>query len=392
MPQMVTCFAIFSLLGLIQAGDPMGIYAAKCLVGEPYVYDPSSSTVPWYTVNLDEDPKTRWKDVARSHGPQIQAALNTVKIMLDGLLGEAIYPMLVSMAGKGLPNIPQPYKDEIYGMSEYSGVPVNEIALLNTFYEIAKGCTSIVAQDSQGKIYHARNQDFGFLFIWNITTHNWMQTTALKDIVIHVNYEKNGQILYKGVTFAGHLGTLTGIRPHGWTISTNARFGSARQNVYDFFFRGITGKSFLIYADRDALDKCATYQEAIDYLSNVQLLASGYFIVGGRQPGEGAIITRAPNATLHIETIDTSKPNGWYVLQTNYDWDENVIYLDDRRGPGNDCMQKLGQENVDHYGLYQVLSSKPNLNKATVYTAVMQVDEPTLKAFIRQCDDPCWFV
>lgn len=62
----------------------------------------------------------------------------------------------------------------------------------------------------QRKIVSFRNQDFGFLFIWNITTHNWMQTTALKDIVIHVNYEKNGQILYKGVTFAGHLGTLTG--------------------------------------------------------------------------------------------------------------------------------------------------------------------------------------
>ncbi|KAE9546198.1 hypothetical protein FO519_010588, partial [Halicephalobus sp. NKZ332] len=43
-------------------------------------------------------------------------------------------------------------------------------------------------------------------------------------------------------------------------------------------------------------------------------------------------------------------------------------------------------------GLFQVLSSKPNLNKATVYTSVMQVNTPVLESYIQRCDDPCWFV
>ena len=132
--------------------------------------------------------------------------------------------------------------------------------------------------------------------------------------------------------------------------------------------------------------------QAMDYLQNTPLLAYAYFIVGGTHPGQGAIITRNPNGTDHVETIDHSKPDGWYVLQTNYDWDKKVLYLDDRRGPGHKCMNKLTQQNVGLAGLFQVLSSKPNLNKATVYTTLMQVNNPSFESYIQRCQDPCWFV
>ncbi|PAV65317.1 hypothetical protein WR25_13043 [Diploscapter pachys] len=391
MPRMFICFAILSSLGLIQAEDPMGIYAAKCLVGEPEVYDPSDMSVPWYNINLDLEPTERWKDVARSHGPQILAALDTVRMMLY-LIDVHIYDMLVSLAEKGMPYVPYPYRDEIYGIAEASGVSVGEVALLNMFYEISKGCTSIVAQDPNGKIYHARNQDFGFLFYWNITEKTWQQTIALKELVINVNFLRQGQIVYKATTFAGLAGILTGLKPHAFTISTNSRGGGIASNLYNFFYRGINDMAFVLFADRDVMEKCNNYAEAIDYLSNTPIMAPAYFIVGGRQPGEGAVISRSPNETVHIDVIDTSKPDGFFVLQTNYDWDKPTIYFDDRRTPGNDCMKKLTTYGVSHAGLYQVLSSKPNLNKVTVYTAVMQVDEPTLKAFVRDCPDPCWMV
>jgi len=35
--------------------------------------------------------------------------------------------------------------------------------LYNIFYEIFTVCTSIVGQDKSGKMYHARNLDFGLL-------------------------------------------------------------------------------------------------------------------------------------------------------------------------------------------------------------------------------------
>ena len=38
---------------------------------------------------------------------------------------------------------------------------VGEVVLYNIFYEVFTVCTSIVAQDTNGKLYHARNLDFG---------------------------------------------------------------------------------------------------------------------------------------------------------------------------------------------------------------------------------------
>jgi len=41
------------------------------------------------------------------------------------------------------------------------GVEVGEIVMMNLFYELVAQCTSIVAETPDGKIYHARNLDFG---------------------------------------------------------------------------------------------------------------------------------------------------------------------------------------------------------------------------------------
>ena len=77
--------------------------------------------------------------------------------------------------------LPAPYGDEMKGISNATGVPLGkidkgklineddsfsflgEIVLYNIFYEIFTMCTSIVAQDQNGKILHGRNLDFGLL-------------------------------------------------------------------------------------------------------------------------------------------------------------------------------------------------------------------------------------
>jgi len=57
--------------------------------------------------------------------------------------------------------LPAPYGDEMRGIANATGVPLGEIVLYNIFYEIFTMCTSIVAQDPNGKILHGRNLDFG---------------------------------------------------------------------------------------------------------------------------------------------------------------------------------------------------------------------------------------
>lgn len=58
-------------------------------------------------------------------------------------------------------SLPQPYKEEIEGISSVSGLPVSTVTLYNVFYEAFTFCTSLVIEDQSGHLYHARNLDTG---------------------------------------------------------------------------------------------------------------------------------------------------------------------------------------------------------------------------------------
>jgi acid ceramidase len=64
--------------------------------------------------------------------------------------------------------LPAPYGAEIKGISDATGINLGEIVLFNIFYEIFTLCTSIVTQDVNGNVYHARNLDFGLLLGWDL--------------------------------------------------------------------------------------------------------------------------------------------------------------------------------------------------------------------------------
>lgn len=66
--------------------------------------------------------------------------------------------------------LPSPYREEIAGISLVSGLPVSEVTLYNIFYEVFTFCTSIIVQDSTGRLYHGRNLDFG-LFLGLVFFH-----------------------------------------------------------------------------------------------------------------------------------------------------------------------------------------------------------------------------
>lgn len=69
--------------------------------------------------------------------------------------------------------MPAPYGDEIKGIANATGVELGEIVLFNIFYEVFTLCTSIVAQDTKGNVYHARNLDFGLFLGWDLKNDVW---------------------------------------------------------------------------------------------------------------------------------------------------------------------------------------------------------------------------
>ena len=104
-----------------------------------------------------------------------------------------------------------PYKDELRGIAEVLEGPSGNLVFLNIFYEMSRFCTSIVAQTEDNKdLYHARNLDFGQLFVWDIDAQSWGLPDALKNVSVNTNLFKNGKLVLKGSTLAGHVGVLTG--------------------------------------------------------------------------------------------------------------------------------------------------------------------------------------
>jgi len=101
--------------------------------------------------------------------------------------------------------------EEIRGISKATGVPIHRVVAYNTFLDLFSGCISGGAQARTGSrttMLHFRNLDW--------------EMEPLRDMVIRVEYLVNGKVVARGVTYAGYLGVLTGVR-EGLSISLNYR-------------------------------------------------------------------------------------------------------------------------------------------------------------------------
>ena len=74
-------------------------------------------------------------------------------------------------------------------------------------------CTSIIAENADGSIYHARNLDFGIWPALYLKDGNfWELTHVLRPIVVNVEFKRGGDLVYKSTTFAGFVGAHTAMR------------------------------------------------------------------------------------------------------------------------------------------------------------------------------------
>lgn len=68
------------------------------------------------------------------------------------------------------------------------------------------------------------------------------------------------------------------------------------------------------------LTESASYAEALSMLERALLTAPAYFIMAGKQAGQGAVVTRDRNFLTDLWALNfsVSVPNSWYILETNY--------------------------------------------------------------------------
>ena len=107
--------ASLNILVPVESTPPPEPYNANCLVGEASLYNASQAyRVPWYTVNLDQEPTERFKHVAMMHKAGINHALSVFEKMIGGIAGDVAVQVIDRvMQSAHDTRMPQPYKDEI---------------------------------------------------------------------------------------------------------------------------------------------------------------------------------------------------------------------------------------------------------------------------------------
>ncbi|XP_059844648.1 N-acylethanolamine-hydrolyzing acid amidase-like isoform X1 [Hypanus sabinus] len=317
-----------------------------------------NSPAPRFNVSLDVTPSQRWEPVLRKYdAAQLR---NYTQQIVSSVVPKWVINVINRLAPILKYLLPQPYRGEIEGICKFLGVKLGEGLLINLAYEASGYCTSIVAQDSRGKIYHGRNMDYTF-------------TDILRSVTVDVQFVSNGQIVYSGTTFLGFVGLWTGQKPNKFSITANERAKGARwKTAIAAFLKRNRSPSWVI---RDALREAVDFQVALKKLSYSPITANVYFILGGVKPNEGVIITREPERPIDVWPLKSTKGQ-WYRVETNYDHWRPPPAWDDRRTPAIRALNATTQKNINLNTMFKVLSSHPVLNKRTIYTTLICAAQP----------------
>ncbi|XP_045388794.1 N-acylethanolamine-hydrolyzing acid amidase [Lemur catta] len=313
---------------------------------------------PRFNVSLDAAPELRWLPVLRHYD------LDSVRAAVAQIIGDRVPRWVHALIGKAAlvleHLLPQPFTGEIRGMCDVLSLSLADCLLVNLAYESSAFCTSIVAQDSRGGIYHGRNLDYPF-------------GNILRKLTLDVQFLKNGQVVFTGTTFIGYVGLWTGQRPHKFTISGNERDkGWWWENVIAALFQRHSLISWLL---RTTLSESENFEAAVYKLAKTPLIADVYYIVGGTSSREGVVITRKRGGPVDIWPLDPLN-GAWFRVETNYDHWKPAPKRDDRRTAAIKALNATGQANLTLETLFQVLSVVPVCNNFTIYTTVMSAANP----------------
>lgn len=217
-------------------------------------------------------------------------------------------------------------------------------------------CTSIVAQDPHGQIFHGRNLD------WNLPD-------ALLNLAIDVEYQRSNVTVFHGTTILGFVGVFNGMVPGQYAVSIDARGkgGTLSGNVLEGLLHSAMTPSQHL---RMVLEQQPSFEQAVDALGSGDLIDEIYYIASGANAGEGVVMSRDRNKIKDKWWLNATEEDGWFRLQTNYDHWNPVPAADDRRTPGIEHMKAVGQAGVGIEQMLTVMETWPTFNHHTDYTGV----------------------
>jgi len=319
------------------------------------VATPDFTPLKKYTINLDLEPEDRWTEIATDHLSEIKSILTILRPLFSGDAQKQLLNAVI---------VPDEFKRELEGLAKVVNATYMDALMATMFYEVSavsedlpeewkfvgtKACTGIVAQNSNGTVFHARNQDYPPPFAP-------LQYDGI--------FMKNGEVLFEATSFAGIIGVGgTCMSPGGFSVSIDAR-GTNTPKLAEALELAKSGAHFSAPTiTREVCARGGGFESAIEYLSSEKMIDPLYFIVAGSEPGQGAVVTR--NASAADGDADVwrlkdgyPKESPFYLVETNYDHWGDVPSSDDRRNDAICIMEEIGADNVNMDTLKQVISDR----------------------------------
>lgn len=131
-----------------------GFFAIKRIPGEPF-------QAPSYNIDLDLPPDQRWLNVTQKYAKYTADIVAGIRSKIPPF----VLPLAEKLALYLDDHFPAPFPGELAGVSQGLNISLADAILLNIFYDLSAFCTSIVAQDNKGNIFHGRNLDYGIFKI-----------------------------------------------------------------------------------------------------------------------------------------------------------------------------------------------------------------------------------
>lgn len=369
-----------------------------------------------FVIDLSKPPTERWSQIVqnytkedlRAYAKSIDQNIKDTIPVLKSQLARKILNSIgwhVSRGGETdqwfdemhqeLQGLSDALKQRMDGES-LNGFREEDLFLLNIGYDFSTYCTTGVYIDilsSHPSPVLFRNLD------WNID--------LFKKFAFEGVFTKNGQELFKSVSFLGQIGILTGVKPNAFAIALNYR----KTNKKDYIFEnevlanlksalldGGWANSMLI---RYSLEHDNSYEQAKSRFVTTKLIAPSYLTLAGTNLTQALIIERGRESAHNQRSFDNIYENKNFLVQTNHDmpipayhnedWAENDPLLSEKSGMGtikrrdtaisylNTLVQtsspllKNGQtdDEIQFKLLYMLTSVTPVFNQQTIFSAVM---------------------
>lgn len=318
-------------------------------------------TIPeTFIINLDLPPDERWRDVVDEYKDKFPRVIQEIDKILasSGYLGNIVLWIcnIFTFFGSIM------YKQELKSIARMADIPLNKLILMQICYEMFSACTSLVMKRSDDTNVHFRTMDWEMDF--------------LKDLTINVNFIRNGKSVFRGVTWAGYVGIVTGMNSY-YSVALNYRRSNG--TLMNNFMRTIAMKWPVGYLVRHTLENSWNkYEEALNIFSKYQLISPCYITLCSADH-DAVVIVRECDRVVQVRYLNSME----YIVQTNCDDDRdpnNIMWSHERVGRVRQIMNSFSVDGASVQKIFETFDGDPIINSHTIYKSVLIPKENVLES------------